>query len=54
MEYSISPDGERFKIPEQEDYLREYERLEKEVKARREQGFEIVLVMGLEIGRAHV
>lgn len=47
MEYSISPDGERFKIPEQEDYLREYEKLEKEVKARREQGFEIVLVMGL-------
>ena len=47
MEYSISPDGERFKIPEQEEYLREYERLEKEVQARREQGFEIVLVMGL-------
>lgn len=47
MEYSISPDGEKFKIPEEEDYAREYERLEKLVKARREEGFEIVVVMGL-------
>ncbi len=28
MEYSISPDGEKFKIPEEEDYIKEYERLE--------------------------
>ncbi len=47
MEYSISPDGEKFKIPEEEDYTREYERLEKLVTARREEGFEIVVVMGL-------
>jgi len=47
MEYSISPDGEKFKIPEEEDYAREYERLEKLVAARREEGFEIVVVMGL-------
>ncbi len=47
MEYSISPDGEKFKIPEEEDYAREYERLEKLVTARREEGFEIVVVMGL-------
>jgi UDP-N-acetyl-D-glucosamine dehydrogenase len=47
MEYSISPDGEKFKIPEEEDYTREYERLEKLVMARREEGFEIVVVMGL-------
>lgn len=47
MDYSISPDGEKFKIPEEEDYAREYERLEKLVKARREDGFEIVVVMGL-------
>jgi UDP-N-acetyl-D-glucosamine dehydrogenase len=47
MEYSISPDGEKFKIPEEEDYTREYERLEALVTARREEGFEIVVVMGL-------
>lgn len=47
MEYSISPDGEKFKIPEEEDYTKEYERLEKLVTARKEEGFEIVVVMGL-------
>jgi UDP-N-acetyl-D-glucosamine dehydrogenase len=47
MEYSISPDGEEFKIPEEEDYVQENERLEKLVKARKEEGFEIVVVMGL-------
>ena len=47
MEYSISPDGEKFKIPEEEDYKREYERLEALATARREEGFEIVVVMGL-------
>ncbi len=47
MEYSISPDEEKFKIPDEEDYSREYERLEKLVKVKREEGFEIVLVMGL-------
>ncbi|HDZ24702.1 MAG TPA: GDP-mannose dehydrogenase, partial [Desulfobacteraceae bacterium] len=47
MEYSISPDGEKFKIPEEDDYKAEHERLEKLVKEKREQGFEIVVVMGL-------
>ncbi|MEA2038671.1 MAG: UDP binding domain-containing protein [Thermodesulfobacteriota bacterium] len=47
MEYSIAPDGEKFKIPDERDYAVEYERLEKLVQARREQGFEIVVVMGL-------
>jgi len=47
MEYSICPDGEKFKIPDEKDYIREYERLEKLVKVKREEGFEIVLVMGL-------
>jgi UDP-N-acetyl-D-glucosamine dehydrogenase len=47
MEYSISPDGEKFKIPEEEDYTKEYERLEKLVTVRKEEGFEIVVVMGL-------
>ena len=47
MEYSISPEGERFPLPGEDDNLREYERLEALVKARREEGFEIVVVMGL-------
>ncbi|MCK4785282.1 MAG: GDP-mannose dehydrogenase, partial [Desulfobacteraceae bacterium] len=47
MEYSISPDGENFKIPDEEDYTKEYERLEKLVKEKREEGLEIVVVMGL-------
>ena len=47
MENSISPEGEKFKIPEEQDYIKEYERLEKLVKEKREEGFEIVVVMGL-------
>jgi UDP-N-acetyl-D-glucosamine dehydrogenase len=47
MEYSVSPDGEKFKIPDEEDYAKEYERLEKLVKEKREEGLEIVVVMGL-------
>lgn len=46
-EYSISPDGEKFKIPGDEDYQKEYERIENLVKGKREEGFEIVVVMGL-------
>jgi len=46
-EYSISPDGEKFKIPEEEDYRKEYDRLENLVKDKREEGFGIVVVMGL-------
>ncbi len=47
MEFSISPDGERFKIPGEEDYEKEFARLEEIVESRREQGLEIVVVMGL-------
>ena len=47
MEYSVSPDGEKFKIPGDEEYQKEYERLEGLVKSKREEGFEIVVVMGL-------
>ncbi|HDM09942.1 MAG: nucleotide sugar dehydrogenase [Deltaproteobacteria bacterium] len=47
MEYSISPDGEQFKLPDEADYQKEYERLEKIVKDKRAQGYEIVVVMGL-------
>ena len=47
MEYSISPDGEKFKIPDEEDYKKEYARLEKLATAHRREGQEIVVVMGL-------
>ncbi|MFH0844297.1 MAG: GDP-mannose dehydrogenase, partial [Pseudomonadota bacterium] len=47
MEFSISPDGERFKLPDEEDYRKEYERLEALVKSHKNQGREIVVVMGL-------
>jgi len=47
MDYSISPDGEKFKLPDEEDYRQEYERLLKLVDWHREQGCEIVVVMGL-------
>ena len=47
MEFSTSPDGEKFKIPEEKDYKEEYKRLKGLVDARREQGLEIVVVMGL-------
>jgi len=47
MEYSVSPDGERFDLPQEEDYTLEYGRLKDIVQARRDEGFEIVVVMGL-------
>ena len=47
MEYSISPDGERFAIPQEDDYKSEYERLSLITKKEREKGHEIVVVMGL-------
>ena len=47
MEYSVSPDGEKFKIPDEKDYQEEYARLERIVGQKRKQGFEIVVVMGL-------
>ena len=47
MEFSVSPDGERFKIPEEEDYKEEYERLSGLVESGREEGLEIVVVIGL-------
>ncbi len=47
MEYSVSPDGEKFELPGDDDYAREYDRLKKLVEAQRELGREIVVVMGL-------
>ncbi|MBW1862775.1 MAG: nucleotide sugar dehydrogenase [Deltaproteobacteria bacterium] len=47
MEYSISPEGEKFKLPDDEDYRQEYERLADLVGKQRAEGREIVVVMGL-------
>jgi UDP-N-acetyl-D-glucosamine dehydrogenase len=47
MEYSMSPNGEKFELPEAKDYKEEYERLLKLVEEEREKGREIVVVMGL-------
>jgi len=47
MAYSISPDGEEFKLPEGDDYLKEFERIEKLAQKHRKEGREIVVVMGL-------
>ncbi|MBN1557099.1 MAG: nucleotide sugar dehydrogenase [Lentisphaerae bacterium] len=45
--YSISPEGEQFPIPSEQDYAAEYKRLKAEVEAQREQGREIVVVVGV-------
>jgi len=47
MEYSVSPDGEKFELPGEEEYTKEYERLKNLADAQREKGREIVVVMGL-------
>ena len=47
MDYSISPDGERFKLPDEENYRQEYEKLVKLIDKQKELGREIVVVMGL-------
>ena len=39
MEYSVSPDGEKFKIPEEKDYVNEYDRLEKLVRLKKEEDY---------------
>ena len=44
---SLSPAGKVFPLPQKEDYQREWKRLQKLVKAQRQSGREIVVVMGL-------
>jgi len=47
MEYSISPEGERFPLPGPEDYKTEYGRLEALVVEQRALGRQIVVVVGV-------
>jgi nucleotide sugar dehydrogenase len=46
-EHSLSPAGERFPLPEPNEYAAEFERLEKRVAEARADGKEIVVVMGV-------
>jgi UDP-N-acetyl-D-glucosamine dehydrogenase len=46
-QYSISPDGEKFQLPEPEEYAGEFERLKNIVHDQRDKGREIVVVMGV-------
>jgi len=46
-EYSVSPAGEKFTIPEKEEYAAEFQRVEALARAARGEGKEIVVVMGV-------
>ena len=46
-EYSVSPDGEKFPIPTKDEYDAEFKQIAALVEAAREQGKEIVVVMGV-------
>jgi len=47
MEYSMSPEGEKFALPAEDEYTREYERLSRVIEEQRAKKREIVVVMGL-------
>ncbi|MEE8540893.1 MAG: GDP-mannose dehydrogenase, partial [Desulfobacterales bacterium] len=47
MEYSCSPDGQKFKLPQEDEYQAEFDRLQALVQAKRDQGYEIVVGMGI-------
>ena len=46
-EYSISPAGEKFSLPEKQEYSKEFARIEKLASQARKDGKEIVVVMGV-------
>lgn len=47
MQYSVSPEGDKFKLPDEKDYDQEYEKLVELVNTQKKEGKEIVVVMGL-------
>jgi len=47
VEYSVSPEGERFAIPTPKDYKKELNRLKKEISRQKKLKREIVVVMGV-------
>ena len=46
-EYSVSPAGEKFELPKPEAYATEFQRIEALAQAARNQGQEVVVVMGV-------
>ena len=46
-DYSVSPEGEKFAVPEKGEYAGEFKRIESLAKAARSEGKEIVVVMGV-------
>jgi len=47
MQYSVSPDGEKFPLPTPEEFPKEFARLESLTEAERAKGREIVVVVGV-------
>ncbi len=47
IEYSVSPEGEKFTIPQEQEYAGEFERISSLAQAARDEGKEIVVVMGV-------
>ncbi len=47
VQYSVSPAGEKFRLPNKEEYAAEFRRLEKLAAQARKDGKEVVVVMGL-------
>ncbi len=45
--YSVSPEGEKFTIPERDEYAGEFKRIESLVETARSEGKEIIVVMGV-------
>src|SRR5210317_439002 len=45
--FSISPNGEKFELPSQDEYKTEFENLKNRVVEERKKGKEIVVVMGV-------
>jgi UDP-N-acetyl-D-glucosamine dehydrogenase len=45
--FSVSPEGEKFPLPSPDDYAKEFARLQKLAEQNRQQGREIVVVVGL-------
>ncbi len=46
-DYSVSPEGEKFAIPEKNEYAGEFKRIESLAKVARNEGKEVVVVMGV-------
>ncbi|MDT8273899.1 MAG: GDP-mannose dehydrogenase, partial [Desulfomonilia bacterium] len=47
IHYSVSPEGTKYPLPQENDYAQEFDRLKSLVAEQRALGREIVVVMGL-------